>query len=74
MHGGDCLQRCLEALFAQQLAECIQNDAIADAEEQVERSRHDALGRNSEERRVCAIEGVSVCRSAITSGVEKVLV
>ena len=62
MHRGDCLQRCLEALLAQQLAECVENDAITDTEEEMERSRNDALGRDGEEwllatyLALCAIE------------------
>jgi len=43
MDRGDCLQCLLDKLLAQQLAECIEDDAIADAEEQMQRSGNDAL-------------------------------
>jgi hypothetical protein len=40
----------------------------------VERSRHDALRRDGEERLMRAIERMLVRRSAVTRGVEEVLV
>ena len=40
----------LHALLAQQLAECFEDDAIADAQEEVQRGGHDALRRDGEER------------------------
>lgn len=73
VHGGDALQRCFDALFAQQFAECIEDDAIANAKEEVERSRHDVLRRDREERRMSAINGMFVCRSAITRRVEEIV-
>ena len=50
VHGGDGLQCGLDAILAQQLAERIEDDAIADAQEEMQRSGHDALRRNGEER------------------------
>ena len=74
VHGGDGPQSRLDVLFAQQLAECIENDSIADAEEQMKRSRHDAFGRDSEEGTLVWMEGVTVSRCAIARGVEVVVV
>ena len=48
MHGFDRLQCLLDQWLAQQLAECIKDDAIADAEEEMEWSRNNALGRDGE--------------------------
>ena len=69
--GGNALQRRLDTLLPQQLAECVQDDAIADAEEEVEWSGDDALGRDGEERAVSAVEGMLVCWSAIAGGGEE---
>ena len=51
MDRGDAFQRLLDALLAQQLAECVEDDAVADAEKKMERSGHDALGWDGEESR-----------------------
>jgi len=61
-------------LLAQQLAECIEDDSIADAEEEMKRSRNDALGWDSEQGTLVWMEGVTVSRSAIARGVEVVAV
>ena len=74
MHSRDALQRRLNALFAQQLAERVEDDAIADAEEEMEWCGDDALRLDGEEWTVGAIDGMFVCRSAITWGMEEVLV
>ena len=71
MHRRDCLQRCLEALLAQQLAECVENDAIADAEEEMERSRHDALRRDGEEWLLVSGARVFVVCIAIASSFDE---
>ena len=69
--GGECR---LQTFLTEQLAECIEDDAIADAEEEVEGCGYDALRRDGEERLMCTIEGMFVCWSAIARGVEEVLV
>ena len=45
--------------LSEQLAECIEDDAIADAEVEMERR---------EERGVCWMKRVLVCRNAVTRG------
>lgn len=74
MDGCDALQCRLDTLLAQQFAECIENDAIADAEEEMERSGNDALRWDGQKRLMCAIDGMLVCRSAVARGGEEVLV
>ncbi len=58
----------------EQLAECIEVDAIADAEEEMKWSGNDALWTDGEKRLMCAIDGMLVCRSAVARGGEEVLV
>src|SRR5680860_1816797 len=70
---GDGSESCLHMLLAQQLAECIQNDAIADAEEEMERSGHDALRRDREQWTVRAIYGMAISGGAIARGVEEIV-
>ena len=48
-----CLQRLLNELLAEQLAECIEDDAIADAKKEMERSGNDAF-RDDDEKRLLA--------------------
>ena len=74
MDGRDGCERRLQTLLAEQLTECVDDDAIADAEEDVEGCWYDALRRDGEERLMRTIDGMPVSRSAITSGVEEVLV
>ena len=65
------LQRLLDELFAKQLAECIENDTIADAQEEVERCQYDALRIDGEETRMGVIDGVTVGRGAIARGLRE---
>ena len=73
-NGGDRLQGRFYSLLAQQLAERVEDDAIADAEEEVEWRRHDALGRDGEQRLLAHSPRVLVCGSAIASGGEEAFV
>ena len=73
MDGSNALQRRLHALLAQQLAECIEDDAIADTEEEVEGSGNDALGRDGEERLLACRMRVLVCWSAVARGGEEIV-
>ena len=68
MDGSDMLQRLLDELFAQQFAERIEDDAVADAEEEMERSGNDALWVDGEERRVVWVQGMAIARSAVARG------
>jgi len=49
MDGFHLLQCLLDEFLREEFAECIEDDAIADAEEEVERSGHDALRWDREE-------------------------
>ena len=71
MNSRDGLQCSLDAILAHQLAKCIENDAITDAQEEVERSGDDALRGDEEERRMSAVDGVLVAWHAIASGLEE---
>ena len=71
VNSSDGFQCRLDSLLAQQLAERIEDDAIADTEEEMEGSGHDALRMDGEERRVSAIEGMLVCWSAVARGGEE---
>jgi len=73
MDGSHLRESLLNELLREEFAEGIQDDAIADAEEEVEWCRHDALGIDGEERRMSAIDGMLVCRSAVARGGEKAL-
>jgi xanthine/CO dehydrogenase XdhC/CoxF family maturation factor len=74
MDGGDALQRRLDTLLAQQLAERIENDAIADAEEEMEGGRNDTLGKDGEEWLLACGARMLVCCSAVTCCAEVVVV
>jgi hypothetical protein len=65
VHCGDGSESCLHTLLAQQLAEGVEDDAIADAEEEMEWSGNDALGWDGEERLLACSAGVLVSRSAV---------
>ena len=71
MHGCDRLQSFLHVLLAQQLAECIEDDAIADAEEDVQWSGDDSIRCDDEEGRLMRVEGMFVSRKAIASRAEE---
>jgi len=73
VHGGDGSKCRLHTFLAQQLTERIQNDAVADAEEEVERSRYDALGRDAQKGLMRAIDGMLVCRSAMARRREEIV-
>src|SRR5680860_909012 len=74
VNGGDASEGRLHTLLAQQLTEGIEDDAVADAEEEMERSRYDTLGWNGEECLLAYGTRVLVCWSAIARGGEKALV
>lgn len=63
MYSSNCLQCCLDALLAQQFAESVEYDAIADAQEEMEWRRYDALRQYGEEKEC---DRWNVCRGAIT--------
>ena len=73
MHSCDCLQCSLEALLAQQFAECIEDDAITDAEVEMEGSGDYALGRDGEKWLLASGAGVFVVCIAITGSFEQTL-
>ena len=68
MDGFHLLQSLLDELLAQQLREHIENDAIADAEEEMERSWNDVIRIDGEERSVSAIDGMFITWLAVTRG------
>lgn len=72
MDGRHLLESVLDEFLAQQLAERIENNAVANAEEEVERSGHDALWRNGQEGTLLWVMGVAVCWSAVARGVEEI--
>jgi hypothetical protein len=72
--GRHLLESVLDEFLAQQFAEGFENDAVADAEEEVERGGHDALGWDGEERTLLWVERVTVRWSAMTRGGEEAFV
>ncbi len=69
----DLFQSLLDEFLPQQFAECIEDDAVADAKEEVERSRNDALTVDGEEAIVAAVAGVRVLRLAILCAAEQIV-
>ena len=72
MDGRHFLQCLLHQLLAQQLAECIEKDAIADAEEEVERGGHDAFAVDGEKTSVVTVARVRVLRLPILRAAEQI--
>jgi len=71
MDRGDSLQSRLDSLLAQQLAERVENDAIANAEEKMEWSEHDVLRENGQQGWLIGMNEVMVALSAIASATEE---
>ena len=67
------LQCLLDQFFGEEFTECIEDDSITDTEEEMKRGRNDTIRIDGEERRMSAIDGMLVCRSAITRGGEEIL-
>src|SRR3954454_23713501 len=72
MESCDSLECLLHHLLAQQLTERIQNNAIADAEEKMERSRHDTLAVDCQQWSMIGITRMAVARSTIASSAKEI--
>jgi len=60
------LQRLLDKFLSQQFAEYIEDDAIADTQEEVQRSGHDAFGIDLQQCWLSRMKRVTISFSAVT--------
>lgn len=68
------LQCLLDEFLTQSLAEHLQNDAITDTEEQMQRCRNDAFGIDFQQCWLIGVKRLAISFSAVTRRVEVVVV